>query len=932
MTSIDGFNGIGTTPPMAAGGPTHPADPISPVVTQTEPEASPSDACSKPSRRTAVGILAGLAAGTALEVSSPTSHAAAAAGLAQAPQAAGNPMPEAQLGFRSRRAFFPVPDAALVRPLGQVAPDEGTPAPVPYAGSPGLGIPLGGFGAGAFMINQSGTFGPWSFGGQQGSSWEMRALPQAAFHVREQVGGEAATVRTLATDGPIDPESGKEIWQSPLPAWNRLAPGEGRYAALYPFGFTSYEPFATDVSMRFFSPIEAGEDRRTSLPVAYFDVKVANNTRQTRTVSVMFTMPNAPAHVAGTHADESVRLGPPSIRKGFTSRYDQRGPIHAVTLGADSPENTPDSARSEWTIATWAGRDQVVSHVTSWNAEGDGADVYQPFRTTGRLPDRSLDASHSAGALSVSVTLRPGASSTISFVLAWDFPQVAFADNSTVWMRRYTNFYGARETKTNEYVEGSYPFGQGFAIASDALRDHDDALSAVCRWWEPIATEKAYPTVLRSAALNQLAELTWNNSFWEGGLVRHSAVATGFATAGPGQHLNASVKGSHLFGIQDTIAGGVSGMGETTDIQVYNYRAYFHLFPNVQRDRLLASIESVQRSFNGNAHDLYSTLNNPYITFGNAQDAPIQGGTDSRPPKPGSSQWLDSPSKFIFQWYAFATMTEDRSFLRQAWPAIKAEITWLKGTIPAGQHLPSDPPAFSNPFNIVPQGPGPALFNSELYLLALTVAIAAGEQLHTDRDYVAGLRADLVAAKAEFEAAFWDVEAKHYRFATAGPYTKASTISAFYAQHLAESVKLPDLLDPLRHQQELNSQYRNFRSFDDDGEVTGAPLLFQPGGLAGPDGTVPFETDWVMVGDNFSAAADYLTSARRFQQPQLRSYALELAQAVATQIWLRPRNGLAFAAPWAWFPDDAGKYVYPGYSQALAVWDVLEAIKPLTSL
>jgi hypothetical protein len=38
--------------------------------------------------------------------------------------------------------------------------------------------------------------------------------------------------------------------------------------------------------------------------------------------------------------------------------------------------------------------------------------------------------------------------------------------------------------------------------------------------------------------------------------------------------------------------------------------------------------------------------------------------------------------------------------------------------------------------------------------------------------------------------------------------------------------------------------------------MIGAPLLVRPGGLENPDGTIPFEVDWVMVGDNFASAAD----------------------------------------------------------------------------
>jgi hypothetical protein len=74
------------------------------------------------------------------------------------------------------------------------------------AAQPGLGVPLGGVGAGSFMINQAGSFGPWDFGGATqnaggaATQFENRILPQAAFHVREQLGDGAASVRTLAVN------------------------------------------------------------------------------------------------------------------------------------------------------------------------------------------------------------------------------------------------------------------------------------------------------------------------------------------------------------------------------------------------------------------------------------------------------------------------------------------------------------------------------------------------------------------------------------------------------------------------------------------------------------------------------------------------------------------------------------------------------------
>jgi non-lysosomal glucosylceramidase len=218
-------------------------------------------------------------------------------------------------------------------------------------------------------------------------------------------------------------------------------------------------------------------------------------------------------------------------------------------MGAEDPHNTPDAYRSNWTVAALPAAGQQVSYTTSWNANGNGRDVYAPFTSTGALPDKALDQSHSAGAVAVNVTLKPGQSTIVHFALAWDFPQVGFDGNKTVWMRRYTNFYGAKETAQNNYIPGSYPFNQSFHIADDALAGESTALKDVLAWWKPIATNPAYPQVLRTAGLNELYQTTFNNSFWEGGLVSNSETPTG------PRRLGTQLPGTHLFFTIDAGAG-----------------------------------------------------------------------------------------------------------------------------------------------------------------------------------------------------------------------------------------------------------------------------------------------------------------------------------------------------------------------------------------
>ncbi|MBL7549580.1 hypothetical protein I6A60_17100 [Frankia sp. AgB1.9] len=230
---------------------------------------------------------------------------------------------------------------------------------------PGLGIPLGGVGAGSFMYNLFGTFGPWDFGGAQDMWWEQRILPQAAFHVREQVAGQAPTVRTLTT--PHDNVAVQRKFGSVLPAWNQLRPGDGTYGALFPFGWLNFRNAVTsDVSLRFWSPIVAHEDERTSMPVAFFDVLLKNPSSQPAQLSVMFTFPNAAPQVNTT---------PATVRQGLYTRFtrDQRSGVAGLTLGADDPANTVDAASSEWTIAALPAPGQTVSYVSSGTPTGTAA-------------------------------------------------------------------------------------------------------------------------------------------------------------------------------------------------------------------------------------------------------------------------------------------------------------------------------------------------------------------------------------------------------------------------------------------------------------------------------------------------------------------------------------------------------------------------------
>ncbi|HWH97906.1 MAG TPA: GH116 family glycosyl hydrolase, partial [Pseudolysinimonas sp.] len=234
------------------------------------------------------------------------------------------------------------------------------------------------------------------------------------------------------------------------------------------------------------------------------------------------------------------------------------------------------------------------------------------------------------------------------------------------------------------------------------------------------------------------------------------------------------------------------------------------------------------------------------------------------------------------------------------------------------------PGIMANIYNIVPQN-GPGLYNSQLYLLALSIGIAAGERLGEEPAYLDALRADLSAAKTEFELVFWNPLTSQYRFSTGSPYAESLFIDAFFAQHVARDLGLPDLINPNRHKAHLIKHTSGFWRYDDDGEMIGAPMLHRPGGFL----DLPPEVTWVWPGTDYVAAADLYDSGERFGSPVLKEYALKLGSAIATQIWLEEENGYAFNPPCGWSEGSPGTAWYPAYSHVMAVWDLMHAIKPL---
>ncbi|UCE07738.1 MAG: hypothetical protein JSW07_06820, partial [bacterium] len=458
--------------------------------------------------------------------------------------------------------FWSIPVCAWSKPLGD--------CPLGATGRTKRGIPLGGIGAGNFMYNLCGSFGPWEF---KTGVHEEKFLRAAGFHLFEKVKGRNPIVKTLSTE-------------DFLPAWHPLQIGEGIYYALYPKAWFVYESTTTDVSLKQFTPIIPHNYKETSYPVGIFQFKLSNSTIDTVEMALMFTFPNT------DYAND--------VRMGYQSEANTEGDITGVILKAISPLNSSVTQNTEWCIATRPPVGASVSYSTSWNRDGDGSDIYTEFSDDGRLNDSFLDDSNSAGAIAVKLTLKPGDDIVIPFVLSWDFPRVKFGEG-TEWYRRYTEYFG-------------FLADNSFNIAKEALLNFENWEAQVDKWQNLIIEEPTYPDWLKQAALNELYYDTFGGVFWENGCITKPLESSyGTLPADDHKYFNMECQ--------------AYPMCETFDVRHYECRHYLELWPEIERDVLLWFADYIANDPAGKApHDAGRPDRDPFFRFsgygGNWQDMP----------------------------------------------------------------------------------------------------------------------------------------------------------------------------------------------------------------------------------------------------------------------------------------------------------------------
>jgi len=811
-----------------------------------------------------------------------------------------------------------IPECSWKRPLG-LGWDK--PYTVRYASNlddgPWHGMPLGGFGAGCIGRSPRGDFNLWHL---DGGEHTFRSLPACQFSVFEQPANSSAQAYALCTEPPED--GTLDAWQwypakrdsqgggaSNSSNFPPVTPNTGTYHALYPRSWFVYNGvFQTELTCEQFSPIWAGCYQESSYPVAVFEWTAHNPTDAPITLSIMFTWQNMVGWFTNAIRNPQVRVrddGSPVYeyqpRWGdSTGNYNQWIVDHfrvGCLLDRVRLHDQIQEGEGQLCISTVANPSLEVFYHSRWNPNSNGDQIWDTFATDGSLADTQNETPAEPGeqiavAIAVRLTLRPGRTRKIPFILAWDFPVTEFSPGVNYY-RRYTDFFG--RTGNNAW-----------SIVRTALKHNELWQERIQSWQEPILKREDLPNWFKMALFNELYLLSGGGTIWSAADERDPV----------GQ-----------FGVLESLD---YRWYESLDVRLYGSFALAMLWPRLDKAVLEAfaraiptsdqtpriigynRAKAIRKAADATPHDLGAANEHPWekTNYTSYQDC---------------NQWKDLSCDFVLQVYRDFILTgaKDTEFLWECWSAVVKTLAYLKNFDKDGDGIPENSGAPDQTFDDW-QLRGISAYCGGLWLAALAAAIAMGEILIDNYPPVSPLieapelesiqknlelyRQWREKAQPLYQEKLWN--GKYYQLdsESGSDVVMADQLCGqFYAQLLG----LPNIVPPECAQSALKSVYEAcFLKFH-DGQLGAANGVRPDGTPVNPDDTHPLE---VWTGINFGLAAFFI-------QLGMQDEAWQLAEAVVQQVY---ENGLQFRTPEA---ITAARTFRAGhYLRAMAIWAIYQTL------
>ncbi|OUC15235.1 MAG: bile acid beta-glucosidase [Alkalinema sp. CACIAM 70d] len=822
-----------------------------------------------------------------------------------------------------------IPSCAWRRSIGQ---GWDTPYTVRYPSNlddgPWHGVPLGGFGAGCIGRGSNGQFNLWHIDGGE-HVFQNFAGCQFSIFEATQNGTQAYALATAAPD-----DGSLSTWQWYPAATDRLTPETPNpgncYSALYPRSWFEYrQPFQAEITCEQFSPILAQNYQETSYPIAAFLWTIHNPTDEPITVSILLSWENLAGWFTNAAKSPDVKVRDdgspvyeyvPRLGESAGNCNQLIGDEHriGIVMGNRHDPTNPTEGDGEWSIATLLNPLAEVTYHTRWNPAGDGSELWQTFAADGTLAQVEDETPAIAGerigsAIAVKITVRPGKTRQIPFILAWDFPVMEFAEGVT-YFKRYTDFFG--RTGSNAW-----------SIAKTGLKHYATWRDRIEAWQQPIVDQPDFPDWFKMALFNELYDLTQGGALW-----------TAASELDPvGQYAVLECIDYRWY--------------ESLDVRLYGSFALLMLWPKLEKAVISTFARAIPQQDDRRRKIGY------YATIGvESPDAlrKVKGATPHDLGAPNEhvwektnytsyqdcNLWKDLGSDFVLQVYRDYLLTgaSDREFLAECWDAIVETLHYLKQFDRDNDGIPENGGAPDQTFDDW-KLQGVSAYCGGLWIAALEAAIAVGQvllQSQTETPYTTAIK----PAIATFQDWLTDARSVYHDQLWNGAYYRIDRASGsdvvmadqLCGQFYARLLQLPDVVPPDCAKTALQTIYDAcFVKFNhyleaggasgSDGRISegdrtlgksslpiGAANGVKPNGHPeNPNSTHPLE---VWTGINFGLAAF-------LYQMDFRRECWTITEAVVKQIY---NHGLQFRTPEAITANATFRASH--YLRAMAIWAI----------
>src|SRR5918995_3094360 len=376
-----------------------------------------------------------------------------------------------------------------------------------------VAMPLGGIGTGTVALAGDGSLRQWQTHNQINHS---ACVPHSFFAVwarphrpsTEPVARVLQSASLYDHDGPVAPPPTSNDHVVPRAARRLLQklPGVAttEFTGEYPIAEVRYldDALPLDVTMEAFSPFIPLDADDSGLPAMVFNLTVSNPTEQRMQASLAASLQNAVGWdgVAPIFDTRCLRYG------GNTNGLVRTASATAITMGsARLAEDDATSGTMALTALTpnAAALTQWADLRAFWDDVADDGQFVAPADTSPSAAGRTWN-----GALAVPFRLEPGESRTVTFVLAWHFP-----NRYVNWSQR--PFFDFPDEKSKLWLGNRYAvrFRSALDVANH-LEANLPRLTAQTRLARDTFFDTTLPASLIDAVTSQMSIIRSPVCFW----------------------------------------------------------------------------------------------------------------------------------------------------------------------------------------------------------------------------------------------------------------------------------------------------------------------------------------------------------------------------------------------------------------------------------